>query len=149
MDVEEQAEMDATEAALRAVADAPAGAGDLAQSLLAAPLATVGALTKRRLPTDVVPIDGMGKVEVRGLSRYEVLVSKDKEERLGVVAMERMMLAAGVVNPSMTEADVTAWQKAAPAGEIEPVINKIAELSGMLDDAAKAAYKSNGGGPVA
>jgi alanine racemase len=106
-------------------------------------------LTKPRLPEDTISIDGLGTFRVRGLSRFEVLVSKQREERLGMVAMERMMLAAGLLDPSMSEDEVTAWQKASPAGEIEPVVNKIAELSGMLEDAGKAAYKSDGDGPVA
>lgn len=113
------------------------------------PMATAEQLTTRRLPTDTVLVPGIGWVLVRGLSRYEVLVSKQKEERLGLLAMERMMLEAGMLEPAMSEDAVTAWQKAGPAGEIEPVMNKIAELSGMLEDAAKAAYKSNGDGPVA
>lgn len=114
------------------------------------PTATAEQLTTRRLPQGFVDVEIEGepvRVYVRGLSRFEVLVSKDKEERLGVVAMERMMLHRGMLEPPMTEEQVTDWQKAGPAGEMEPVVGKIAELSGMLEDAAKAIYKSDGSGP--
>lgn len=132
MDVEEQAEMEAA-------AEAP-------------PVATADELTTKRLPTDHVDVTINGqprRVHVRALSRFEVLAAQQREERLGTLAMERIMLHRGMLDPAMGEAQVTDWQKAAPAGEIEPVINKVAELSGMVDDAAKVAYKSNGGQPDA
>lgn len=99
------------------------------------------ALLRSRLPEDDVEIPDLGTVRVRGLSRYEVLLAQ-KELPKGVLAMERVMLRFGMVDPPMSEDDVTAWQKASPAGELEPVTRRIQSLSGMGDGADKAQYKS-------
>lgn len=98
-------------------------------------------LTARRLPEGEVDIPGVGMVRVRGLSRWELLTA-GKRESEGVMAMERCMLAFGMLDPQMGEDDVAAWQKASPAGEIMPVISKINELSGIGKDSQKGAYKS-------
>lgn len=96
-------------------------------------------LFKPRLPEDEVEVPGLGTVRVRGLSRAEATMI----ESAGTTeAKERKILAFGMVDPALTEAEVGRWMKAAPAGEIQPVSTRIAELSGMLDDSAKAAVKS-------
>lgn len=94
---------------------------------------------------DTVPT-AAGPVKVRGLSRLEVL---DLGGR-GKVDFERRLLALGVVDPALSEDQVAAWQ-AIPgrAGEIGRVSNRITELSGIGEGAAKAAYKSDGGEPGA
>ena len=51
------------------------------------------------------------------------------------------MLALALLDPVLTEAEVGRWQKASTAGELEPVTNKVSELSGMTEGAAKAAYE--------
>jgi hypothetical protein len=102
-------------------------------------------LLKPRLPEADVDIPGVGTVRVRGLSRYEVLLAQ-KEQPKGVVAYERVMLRFGMVDPALTEDEATQWQKASPAGELEPVTRQIAALSGMGEGADKAQYKSHGGG---
>lgn len=94
-----------------------------------------------RLPEDTVAIPGVGEVRVRGLSRWEVLTAQ-REQSKGVGAMERVMLRFGLVDPALTEDEVARWQKSSPAGEIEPVARRIAELSGIAPGADKEAYKS-------
>lgn len=105
-----------------------------------------------RLPEADVEVPGLGvTVRVRGLSRVEVLAMRkatDNENTLDgprVLVLERKMLAAGMVDPELTEAEAGRWQAASAAGELEPVVNKIQELSGLLEDSGKAAYKSDGG----
>ena len=102
-----------------------------------------------RLPEDDVEIPGVGTFRVRALSRFEVLAAQ-KEQSKGPGFMERRMLAFGIIGPfTLTEDEVAAWQKASPAGEMEPLAERIAELSGMKSGAHKEAYKSVRGEPGA
>jgi len=95
-------------------------------------------LFKPRLPEAMVYVPALGgEVRVRGLNRGEAMMVQQAK---GTEAIERRILHLGMLDPMMSEAEVGQWQKAAPAGEIEPVSRKIAELSGMLDDAAKEVY---------
>jgi len=96
-------------------------------------------LLKSRLPEEDVEIPGVGTVRVRGLSRYEALSMRDVD---GAADTEVAMLALAMVDPPMTEDGVRAWQKASGPNEMTAVIDKVSELSGMDDDAAKEAYKS-------
>lgn len=87
-----------------------------------------------------------GKVRVRGLTRAEVMrvrssVSSVADAIKRTAELERKMLAKAMVNPAMTIPDVERWQEASAAGEIEPVVQKVQELSGLLDGAAKEAYR--------
>lgn len=98
-------------------------------------------LLKGRLPEREVEIPDLGTVRVRGLSRAEVL----KLQKLGldnVGALERKIVHLGLVDPALTEAEVDTWYEAAPGGELEPVSKAIQELSGLVEGAEKAAYKS-------
>jgi hypothetical protein len=103
-------------------------------------------LLKPRLTEADVDVPGVGTVRVRGLNRAEAMAVQGAN---GPEATERRILALGMVDPSMTEAEAGAWQKASPGGEIEPVSRKIAELSGMLDGAAKDVVKTFRDGPDA
>lgn len=96
-------------------------------------------LFKSRLPEADVDIAGVGTVRVRGLSRVEAM---HVQAANGVEAVERRILALGLVDPELTEAEVGQWQKASIASELEPVAQKIAELSGILPESAKEAVKS-------
>lgn len=101
-------------------------------------------LFKARLPEDDVDLPGVGIVRVRGLNRDEsIAVAKivDLADR------ERHMLAIGLVDPRMSVSEVKRWGQAATGGELEKVSRRIGELSGMLEGADKAAYKSDGDGP--
>jgi hypothetical protein len=93
-------------------------------------------LLKARLPEDTVAIDGIGEIRVRGLSRGEVFAIQKVSK--GTADFERRTLACGLVDPAMTEDEVRQWQDAAPAGELEPVGDKIRELSGLVKGADKS-----------
>lgn len=92
-----------------------------------------------RLAEEDLEIPGIGTVRVRGLSRAEAM----KMQNCGSVeAQERLMISLGVVEPKLTEAEAGRWQKAAPAGELQPVSEAIGRLSGLVVDGDKEAYKS-------
>lgn len=99
-------------------------------------------LFKPRLPEIDYELDGLGTIRIRALSRAEVMGCRNVKAGPGQAeAIERKMLALALVDPELTEAEVGRWQKASPAGELEPVTDKIAEMSGMKDESAKDAYK--------
>lgn len=104
------------------------------------------ALFKPRLAEADVEIEGVGTVRVRALNRGEVLLIQSL--KVGRAAAEQRMLSFGMVDPALSEAEVVQWQQASPAGEIEPVSDKIAELSGITKDAAKSDVQSDGEQPV-
>lgn len=103
-------------------------------------------LFKPRLTEEDVEIPGVGTVRVRALSRAEAMIVSDVK---GTEARERKILAFGMVDPQMTEAEVGRWQKAATAGEVNAVALRIATISGLLDGAAKEAVKNFRGEPDA
>lgn len=92
-------------------------------------------LLSRRLPEGDVPIDGIGTVHVRGLSRGEVFFVQKIDDK---AANEVAILKWALLDPVMNEADLKEWQRNSPAGEIEPVMAKIQELSGLAEDADKS-----------
>lgn len=92
-------------------------------------------------PEDDVPVPGFGTVRVRGLSRFEVLHIQSNHGK-GVAAVEQLTVSLGLIDPPMTEAEVKVWQKVDVSGEIDPVTQRIGELSGMIRGADKEAYKS-------
>lgn len=96
-------------------------------------------LFKPRVTEAEVEIPGVGTVRVRGLTRGQVFAMQQKE---GTAAQERVMLAFGMVDPQVTEAEAGRWQEASPAGELEPVTLRIQELSGLAEGADKAAVQS-------
>lgn len=109
-------------------------------------------LFKPRLPEADVDIPGVGTVRVRGLTRGEVLMIRKATDTENIdgpraLVLERKMLAMAMVDPPMTEAEVGRWQDASVVNELSPVSYKVQELSGMLEDAGKAAYKSVRGEP--
>lgn len=104
-------------------------------------------LLKPRLQEDDVEIPGVGTVRVRALTRDEVIRVRKASDEQGldgprVLILERKMLALALVDPELTEAEIGKWQRNAGAGEIDKVSRKVQEISGMLEDAGKAAYKS-------
>jgi hypothetical protein len=80
------------------------------------------------------------KIRLRGLSRTAVLRLRKENP----TDFEARTIAAGMVEPGpvLTAKEVKAWQDKAPAGELDQVMDKITELSGLGPDAGKAAYKS-------
>jgi hypothetical protein len=79
-------------------------------------------------------------IRLKGLSRTAVL----KLRKENPPDFEARTISAGLVapGPEMTPKEVKAWQDKAPAGELDQVMDKITELSGLGPDAGKAAYKS-------
>jgi hypothetical protein len=103
-------------------------------------------LFKARLPEADVEVPGVGTVRVRGLSRAEVMevrsgVKDEADAVKRIAAIERKMLALALVDPVLTEAEVGQWQTASTAGEMEPVTDKVQELSGTHEGSDKATYK--------
>lgn len=90
-----------------------------------------------------------GVVEVRGLSRAEVLLCTKLNEQ-GVEHMERRQLSLAMLDPELTEDDVARWQ-AAPGSfrDIQRVVEVVNRLSGIGRDAQKESYKSPAGEPDA
>jgi hypothetical protein len=96
-------------------------------------------LFKPRLPEADVDIPDVGTVRVRALNRQEAKqlqkLPNDDQRDLHLIAM-------GLVEPSLSVSEVKQWAEASPAGEMEPVSDRILELSGMLDTSAKEAMKN-------
>jgi len=112
------------------------------------PLASAEFLTAKResgtpsgFPEDFVIIDGPEgplKVHVRGLSRHEVLHVQNQK---GAAAVEQMTVSLGLLAPRMTVEQVKAWQKSSVGAELDPVTERIGQLSGMLQGSRKEAMK--------
>lgn len=103
-------------------------------------------LFAKRLPEDDVEVEGVGTVRVRGLSRAEANAVKVHQ---GTEKLEQKILTFGMVNPALTEDEVARWLRAASYGELEPVLTRIGELSGLMDDSAKKAVKEFAADPDA
>jgi hypothetical protein len=95
--------------------------------------------TATGLPEDDVDVDGVGTVRVRGLSRDEVFDVQSVKGGIG--ASERRILHLGMIDPPMSEGEAGQWQKVSPGGEIDPVVDRIRELSGLDEDADRAAMR--------
>lgn len=104
-------------------------------------------LLKPRLREADVEVPGLGvTVRVRGVSRAEVVAVRkatDDEEIDGprALVIERKMIAMAMVDPVMTEDEVAQWQQAAGVDELQPIVDKIQELSGLDKASAREAYK--------
>jgi hypothetical protein len=96
-------------------------------------------LFKARLPEGEIDVPGVGTVRVRGLTRGEVFAVQEVK---GVAYAERKILALGMLDPELTETEAGRWQESSPAGEMEPVVELIRELSGLAEDAPKTAMRS-------
>jgi len=115
-------------------------------------MSTVERVTKEqlftsRLKSEEVPIDGLGTVVVRGLSRWEMVeVQKLENDRQ---RQDNLAIKYGMVEPAMDEHEVMAWRKAGGVMEIETIARKINELSGIGKDAAKSDVPGDGDEPRA
>lgn len=85
----------------------------------------------RVLPRATVTIPGVGDVEVRGLSRAEVLKMQSVDN---VDEMEDLTISFGLVEPVMNVDEVRRWRSQARSDEVRPVSDKILELSGMAPE---------------
>ena len=98
------------------------------------------ALLAKRFGVFDVEIPDVGTVQVRPLSRAEALAVQGVE--MPAAIMEQKLIAKAMVSPRLTEDEVRLWQENSPAGELEPVGNRIMELSGMKPESAKEAVKT-------
>jgi hypothetical protein len=98
------------------------------------------ALLARRFGVHDLEVEGVGVVQVRPLSRAEALEVQGVE--MPVAVMEQKLISKAMVSPKLTEDDVRVWQENSPAGELEPVGDKIMILSGMKKESAKEAVKT-------
>lgn len=76
----------------------------------------------------------VGTVRVRGLTRAEVKACRDKDDDL----QENRIIAAAMVDPELTPAEVAEWLDNAPAGEAVAVMEAIKGLSALDEGAAKS-----------
>lgn len=86
-----------------------------------------------------------GTIVVRGLTRKEVLTFKGAHDRneIDVAEYERQMIAAAMITPKMTIAEVEKWQEIDKAGgTMGKVADAIAELSKMQEGADKSGVPS-------
>jgi DNA-directed RNA polymerase specialized sigma24 family protein len=76
-------------------------------------------------------------VLVRGLTRDEIVDAQDRfpDE---TAMRDNACIAAGLVDPVMTEEDVAGWAASAPAGDLTNVSEKIQEKSGLREGAGKS-----------
>ena len=101
------------------------------------------------LPQDDVEIPGVGSIRVRAMNRGELLMAgKIGDDGKNQRAMEMYVLSSCVLDPEMTQDDVADWMASAPAMEIQPVVQKINELSGVSQGAAKSDVHGDGDRPV-
>lgn len=103
------------------------------------------------LPQDTVDlvIDGETvTVTVRAMNRGELVHGGKLSNTKGQIEVERYLLSACMIDPVMTLEDVDAWMNAGAALEIQPVVEKINELSGIAQGADKSDVHSDGDRPV-
>jgi hypothetical protein len=83
-----------------------------------------------------LPSDG-STVLIRGLTRDEIL---DAQERFpaSTALRDNACIAAGLVDPAMTEDDVAVWAAGAPAGDLTYVSEEIQRVSGLRQGAGKS-----------
>lgn len=93
--------------------------------------------------TEDVEIGNGRKVKVRGLTRYELLLSAKGTDDASVV--ERRNLAACLVEPKLTLPQVEKWQKSSPPNVIGKVTDAIRRLSGLAEGAQKSDVSGDGG----
>lgn len=85
--------------------------------------------------TREVPIEDIGNVTVRALSRGEVSrVKRDFPED----QVENALISLALVDPALTPEEVGEWLDEAPAGDSVAVMGAVAELSGMSEGADKS-----------
>jgi hypothetical protein len=86
-----------------------------------------------------LPSDG-STVLIRGLTRDEIV---DAQERFPGSTKDRdnVCIAAGLVDPAMTEDEVAEWAAGAPAGDLTHVSEQIQERSGLREGAGKSGVR--------
>lgn len=96
------------------------------------------ALMSRRAATrtEEVEITKGLKVTVRALTREEVASCKNGKGK-DATMNENLLISKALIDPAMTEEEVTEWMTGAPAGDSVTVMDAVGRLSGMNEGAAK------------
>lgn len=79
-------------------------------------------------------------VIVRGLSRGEVELAEDMKSG----TRDRLFVRLAMVEPKLTSAEVDQWFADCPAGDTVAVLQKIAELSKLVEGARKSGVPAPG-----
>lgn len=85
---------------------------------------------------ETVDLDDGVKVTVRALSKGEVKAIK--EENASAHTFDNRLVAAALLDPVMTPAEVAEWLEDAPAGDSVSVEQAVMRLSGMGEGAQKS-----------
>ena len=93
-------------------------------------------LLAKRFGVEDFEVPELGTFKIRALTRAQALQVKDRE--LPVAQAEQWILSSAVVDPQLSEEDVAELQANLPAGLLEPLVDRIATLSGMKREAAKS-----------
>lgn len=94
--------------------------------------------------TEEVEIPGLGSVRIRALSRAELMMANRHDG--DTLKWEQFTLSRAMVEPTMTESDVAAWQRASMADEINVVSMAVNKLSGIGQGADKSGVPDDGDG---
>lgn len=97
------------------------------------------------LEEDTVELKGYGPVVVRGMSRYEAAMSRTGNP--DQFTSEKRILHFGMVSPTRTEEQAAKWLRGFSWGALEPVLLRIAELSGLVEGADKSRVPAAGEQP--
>jgi hypothetical protein len=91
------------------------------------------------LPVEDYELPDVGTIKIRGLSRREAVRLDNAPD---AAARDVIIFRAGIVEPALTENEIRRMMDARPAGELEDLSRRIAELSRLLPGADQEQYKS-------
>lgn len=101
-------------------------------------------LLSPRLPTRTVPIDGLGDVVVRALTRAQALYLRTiKDDQ---IELEVAILRLGLADPVLSADEAAAYHDLAGVDEVADIIDAIKDLSGLAEGAPKSGVPGAGGG---
>lgn len=87
-------------------------------------------------------LPGVGTIRIRGLRRVDTFAVREAGDDVAV--MNRRVLALGLVEPTMSEADAAQWMQVASSDIVGRVVEAIFGLSGMGKDAQKSGVPAAG-----
>lgn len=93
-------------------------------------------LLAKRFGVEDLDVPELGVFKIKALTRAQALEFRDKE--IPVAEAEQRIVSLAVVDPKLSEEDVAELQEHLPAGLLTPLLDRIAELSGMKKEATKS-----------
>ena len=109
--------------------------------------ATIDDLQTPRLDQEEVELSDGSWVLVRALTRDEVAesreVSTNRKGDIDLTKQEYELVSRSMVDPDMSAVDVEKWARAAPAGDMVHVMDRVKELSRLGEDAHKSDLPGN------